>query len=159
MEVETILARSAIYAEKIVSAELEQRKARGDKLIDSYFYFGEYAEFFALYLALYSTPMQHGLGELNRFRNVLIGSLGNEEPELAYEITCKKRLSGQSLFRIALCLKLPATVAYSSRAFVPKTESVKCVFLLEQGGCKVTIDPSAKECKAIIASRTILSSV
>jgi hypothetical protein len=159
MSMEAIISRSIVYSEKLISAELEQRKSVGEKIVDSYFYFGEYAEFFALHMALNFAPMQHGLGGLNKFRNVIIELIGQEQPELAYDVTCEKRLSGQSLFRIASLLKLSAVVAYSSRAFVPKTECTKFAFLLEQGGCKVIIDPSTKVRSAIIAGRTILSSV
>ena len=158
MELEDLAARASAFSITKLVARLRSAPAALNRSpTKSHFFFGKFAELSALHLVVNRSHLSHSLGTVNKFRNELVKKVGSGEASLLYEIACGKRLSGQSLFALSSALNLPSVVAYSNVYLQDQTrDKASAAFVLEQGGCRVIINPPIAVLKNVKRNRRAL---
>jgi len=158
MDPERLAARASAFSiTKLVARLRSAPAALKQSSTKSHFFFGKFAELSALHLVINQSHLSHNLGTVNKFRNELVERIGSGEASLLYEIACGKRLSGQSLFALSSSLNLSSIVAYSNVYLqAPNKDKTSAAFVLEQGGCRVIIDPPIAVLKSVKRNRRAL---
>ena len=150
-----VVERASVFSIINVLARLREAGATLHKANDeSQFFFGKFAELSALHVLLNKDKLPHNLTLVNAFRNLLVKRLDGTEPALLYEVACGTRLGATSLSKVATALKHVALVAYSNVYMVDDTCGKPTVaFVLEQGGCRVFVEPTEKVVRKIKQKR------
>jgi uncharacterized protein YbgA (DUF1722 family) len=141
-----LVERASVFSIVNVLARLREAGAMVHKAKDdSQFFFGKFAELSALHILVHKDKMAHNLTLINAFRNFLVERMNGNEETLLYEVACGSRLGATSLLKVATALKHVALVAYSNVYMVDDTAGKPTVaFVLEQGGCRVFVEPTEK---------------